>query len=39
MQYKQIYFTNSNTKQKGRKKKKKKEILSGASFHVVYYIK
>ena len=22
MQYKQIYFTNSNTKQKGRKKKK-----------------
>ena len=38
MQYKQIYFTNSNTKQKGRKKKKKK-ILSGASFHVVYYIK
>ena len=36
MQYKQIYFTNSNTKQKGRKKKK---ILSGASFHVVYYIK
>ena len=43
MQYKQIYFTNSNTKQKGSKKKekkeKKKEILYGASFHVVYYIK
>ena len=42
MRYKHIYFTNLNSKQKGRnkkkEKKKKKEILSSASFHDVCYI-